>query len=140
MADQAEYDSLVNQRKNARARRDACQRRINEYDYLLGRLRPAKESIADLKKDFKKNKKADEKLYDKKHDWEGSTYNSFKSKMGTLMSENESYYKYSLDHVLDSLNNEITRIENLRLKEYGLLGEIGSWINSLSNKIENFWN
>ncbi len=140
MSDNAEYDKLVSQKRSAQSRYNSCQSRIDNCNYLLRRLRKAKESISDLKKSFKDNKKLDEKLRKEKCDWEGFTYDSFKSKMSTLIDTNDDYFKGSIDKVLDSLNNEITRIENKRMSEYGLLGELGSWINSLANKIENFFN
>lgn len=140
MSDNAEYNNLVNQKRSAQLRYNSCQSRIENCDYLLRRLRRAKESISDLKKSFKSNMKQDEKLRKEKCDWEGSTYDSFQSKMSTLIAINDDYYKDSIDWVLDSLDNEITRIENKRMSEYGLLGELGAWINNLANKIENFFN
>lgn len=140
MSGNIEYDRLVSQKSNAQSQYDACSSRIENCDYLLRRLRKAKESIAELKESFKANKKLDKKLYEESPDWKGSTYASFSSKMSSLVIENDDYYKNSIDHVLDSLNNEITRMENQRMSEYGLLGRLGSWINSLANKIENFFN
>ena len=139
MSSNAEYDNLVRQKDSAQSQYNACSSRIEECDYLLRRLRPAKEAIVDLKSAFKSNKKVDKKIYNDKHEWEGSTYDSFKSKMSYALETDEIYFD-SIDSVLDALNNEITRVENERMKEYGLLGEIGSWINSLANKIENFFN
>lgn len=140
MSNNAEYDNLISQKSSAQSQYNACSSRIEDCDYLLRRLRLAKESIVELKKDFRGNKELDKNLHEEKHDWKGSTYNSFSSKMSTLIDTNDSYYRDSIDHVLDSLNNEITQIENQRLGECGLLGKLGSLINSLANKIENFFN
>lgn len=140
MSNNAEYDSLISQKSSAQSQYNACSLRIENCDYLLRRLRLAKESIVELKEAFKSNKKLDKNLREERRDWKGSTNNSFSTKMSTLIDANDSYYKDSIDHILDSLNNEITRIENQRMSEYGLLGRIGSWINSLANKIENFFN
>lgn len=140
MSDNADYNKLINQKSNAQARYNSCKSRIENCDYLLSRLRPAKESIKELKFAFKKTKKADKVLCGGKYSWRGSTYDEFDLKMMDLMHTNDAYYIGSIDYVLDSINNEITRIENQRLSEYGLLGQLGSWINSLSNQIENFFN
>lgn len=140
MSNNAEYDNLVREKSNAQSQYNTCSSRIENCDYLLRRLRPAKESIAELKEAFKNNKKLDQNMSEENHEWKGSTYNSFNSKMNTLIDVNDRYYKNSIDHILDSLNNEITRIENQRMSEYGLLGKLGSWINSLQNEIENFFN
>ncbi len=135
-----EYNNLVSQKRSAQSQYSSCETRIENYDYLLRRLRSAKESIADLKDAFKDIKKSDKKTYEEKHDWKGTTHSTFGSKVSSLNTENENYYKNSIDYVLDSINNEITRLENERMNEYGLLGRLGSWINSLANKIENFFN
>lgn len=139
MSSNAEYDNLVRQKDSAQSQYNDCSSRIEECDYLLRRLRPAKDAIVDLKAAFKSNKEVDNQIFKDKHAWEGSTYNSFQSRMSYALDTNDIYFS-SIDHVLDSLNTEITRVENLRMKEYGILGEIGSWINSLANQIENFFN
>lgn len=140
MSNNAEYDSLVSQKSSAQSQYNACSSRIENCDYLLGRLRPAKEAIVELKESFKNNKKLDENLLEEEREWKGSTCRMFGMWMTKLIEFNDAYYNDSIDHVLDSLNDEITRIENQRMSEYGLLGRLGSWINSLANKIENFFN
>ena len=40
----------------------------------------------------------------------------------------------------DELNNEITRLQNLRAEEWGILGKLYSVINDLGTKIANFFN
>ena len=140
MSDNAEYDDLVNKKENAQSQYRSCESRIEDCDYLLRRLRSSKEDIAELKEAFKENKKRDKNLRDEKREWCGSTYDDFCSKMSNLIETNDTYYKKTIDHILDSINDEITRVENKRLKEYGLLGQLGSWINSLTNEIENFFN
>ncbi len=138
--DMSQYNSLVRRRNTARNQYNACSNRIEECNYLLRRLRKAKERVAEQKRQFKTIKKEDEKIYKEKYEWEGQNYNSFKVKGDVAVDRNEDYYKNTLDYVLDSINNEITRIENKRMQEYGLLGRLGSTINSLANKIENFFN
>ena len=135
-----EYNNLVNQKKSKQKQYNACEDRIEEYDYLLKRLKAAKETVSAQKSSFSKIKKDDKNTVKEKYKWKGSNYNKFKSKGSSMMDENDTYYNKSIDYVLDSLNNEITRIENLKMDEYGLLGKLGSAINSLANKIENFFN
>lgn len=135
-----EYNSLCRQRDNTRNAYNNSERKIEEYDYLLGRLRPVKNTVSSLKDRYKQIKKDDARLMDKKREWDGQTHSDFQVLGQDVEGSNEYYYKYVLDHVLDSLNDEITRIENLRLKEYGILGQLGAKLNSLVNAIENFFN
>ena len=138
--DKNEYNRLVKEKISKQNQYNSCKARIEENEYLLKRLRSVKETVAEQKKAFKQIKKDDKNTIKDKYSWKGSNYNDFKSKGADLLDEDERYYKHSIDYVLDSLNNEITRIENEILKEYGLLGRLGSAINSLTNKIVNFFN
>ncbi len=140
MSNNAEYDNLVNEKNATQRSYNACENRIEDCDELLRRLRPAKESIEDLKESFKENKKLDKKLKKEKRKWKGSTNDKFITEMESLIEVNDDYFENSLDVVLDAINTEITRIENIRLKEKGLLGRLGASLNSLANKIENFFN
>ncbi len=135
-----EYNRLVRQRRNARSQYNACSDRIENYDYLIRRLKSAKERVAEQKRTFNTINKEDKKIYKKKYEWKGKNYDSFKIKGDVATDFNDDYYKNTLDYVLDSINNEITRLQNERMEEYGLLGQLGSKINSLGTKIENFFN
>lgn len=135
-----EYEELKSQQRTARNRYNASQERIEEYDYLIRRLKKVKEEVKEQKSRFKTLKKADEKILDAKRSWEGQTKKSFATKGESMAAENDYFYKYSLDYVLDALNDEITRLENKRNAEYGVLGNLASLLNSLANKIENFFN
>ena len=110
MADRDEYNKLVSEKRNAQAQYNSCSSRIEDCEERLRRLRKAKEQVAIQKSAFKTIKKSDKTISKEKHKWKGSTYNQFKNKMDTLVLEDESYYKNSLDYVLDAINDEITRI------------------------------
>lgn len=139
MPDQAEYESLKRQRYDAEREYRMRENRIQEYDYLLGRLRPAYRELYQEKHTFKDIWNQDKNLADEKRQWKGSNFDRYQRGANTICDEDRNYHK-SLDYALDALNDEITRIENLRLQEYGILGRLGSWINTLANKIENFFN
>ena len=140
MAQNDEYDSLCKQRDNTRRAYQNSENKIEDYDYLLRRLRNTKNTVSELKDQYKQLKRTDEKLLDAKRSWTGQQYDAFLRKGNNVEGDNNYYYKYVLDYVLDQLNNEITRIENLRLTEYGILGQLGAKLNSLVNAIENFFN
>ena len=140
MADQREYDSLVRQRADAEQQYRQHQRRMEEYEYRLNRLRPVYREVREQKRAFHTIKDEDQDIRKDRRSWEGQQYDRFKSKCASMCDEDDRYYVRSLDYVLDALNDEITRIENLRLQEFGILGRLGSWINTLANKIENFFN
>lgn len=135
-----DYDSLVKEKSDAESKRSAAQRRIDSNNAKLSRLRAAKKIMAAQKDDFDDIQKADKKTIRGSYSWQGSTFKTFQRRGEAVIDENSGYYKHSLDYVLDGINDEITRLENQNINEYGLLGHLGSLINSLANKIENFFN
>lgn len=140
MESNKEYEGLISRHDNARQQYNTSMRRIEEYNYTIRRLKNVKTMISDEKKAFKTLKKADEGILDAKRNWEGQTKTVFLIKGKAMTSENDYYYKKSLDRILDALNDEITMLENKRNREYGILGDLASLINSLVNEIENFFN
>jgi hypothetical protein len=140
MSSDPEYDALLEEQSQTRSDYGACESRIGECDYLLGRLRPVKTEISTIKSEYEKVKKADDDIYGRKSSWKGNTSQTFHSKMLGVTFENNDYYLHTLDFVLDSINNRITEIENQKLQERGLLGRLGAILNSLANKIENYFN
>lgn len=140
MADSAEYNKLVNEKRNAQKQYNACKDRIEDCNYLIQRLKRAKSTLTEQKSNYKSIKQQDSATISKNYKWEGTQYNRFKTLGNSLLDEDNYYYKNEIDRVLDSINDEITRLENQQMKDYGVLGQLGSWINSLGNKIENFFN
>ncbi len=136
-----ERKNLERQASDARAARDACQDRIDDIEETLERLKRVERSVASIKEDFKKNvRDVDKDLRSERLKWKGDTRDHFKDWMDLVHEGNKNYYKNSLDHVHDSLNNEITRLENKLLEEYGIFGKLCGKINSLKNKIKNLLN
>lgn len=141
MGTDSEYASLQAQRRNAQSDYNAAKECIEDCEYKIRRLHKAKTTIVGLKAEFKALKKSDaETITSKGYEWVGQNYKNFQSKGDSLISINESYDTGSLDASLDAVNTEITKLENLRLQEYGLLGKLAAWINSLTNTIDNYFN
>lgn len=141
MSENEEYDQLVNEKDQRQREYDNCVDRIEDCDYLIGRLRAARDTVADLKDQFHREVRYKDKgIKNCEPQWTGSTHTAHQSKMTSLETINEEYYDDTLDYVLDSLNTEITRIKNKRNDEYGFLGWLGDRINNLGNMIENFFN
>lgn len=140
MSDNAEYDSLVSQQKQADDQAKACEKRIEDYDNRIERLKRAVANLPGMKRSFKSTRKAEKALADTGDDWKGETQSRFSQKIDTLETQNDRYYKNTLDYVHDELNNEITRLQNLRAEEWGILGKLYSVINDLGTKIANFFN
>lgn len=140
MSTNDEYNALVSELESVRSEYYAAQKRIDRYEGLLDRLKPIKTEVSKLKSSFNSQVKTPDERGKESNKWEGTQYEGFQYEVEDIEIENKEYYRGSLDHVLDSINDEITRLENLCLNEYGLLGKLGGMINSLANSIENFFN
>jgi len=140
MSKQEEYNQLLRERDETQSAYDSTEAKIEELEYIIKRLKAAKADIVDMKNDYKLIKKANKAIINDDYEWTGSNYDEFLSKGSSLMGEDTYYYKYVLDHVLDSLNDEITDVENKKNDQYGILGDLLSALNSIGNAIENFFN
>lgn len=140
MNENEEYDRLISEQKNLKSNYRACESRIEKCEYLLRRLRPVKEEVAALKREFYAITGDDKKTAGSTGRWKGEKLRSFHDIMANVQGENETYYRNTLDCVLDTLNNRITEIENQYYQEYGMLGQLNAALNSLANMIENLLN
>lgn len=141
MENNSEYENLLSQKYSAESRYNATQNRIEDYEYRIKRLKAARDIVADQKTDFRNVKRSDKGIIDAKQSgWRGQTYQDYCAKGNEMTLENDRYCQNTLDAALDALNNEITLLQNEKLHEYGILGDLASWINSLINKIDNFLN
>ena len=136
-----EYYSLCAQRDSAQASYNSTANRIDACKKKIERLKKTRTVLIQAKKDFSSVNNDDKmEFYKKRNIWKGQTFSDFESAGDDLISENNYYYKHSLDATHDAINDEITRLQNQINNEYGLLGRLASAINSLKNEIRNFFN
>ncbi len=140
MGTNEDYNVLVRERSRLSEEYRACERRIGECDELLKRLRPVKKQLVEIKSDFSSVVDGDQKISEETGSWRGTTFQKFRRQMSDVNAENRYYFNGSLDYALDALNDRITEIENKKAKEFGLLGRLAAAINSLANRIENYFN
>ena len=138
--DPAEYQKVSNEHGAATRQRDACEQRIKDLEYNKERLQKKYDWVSDLKEAFKPEQKQTKKVPDEDHKWKGSTYTDFVDKVDWVISENDIYYKDSLDYAHDQINNKLTEIENKLLEERGLFGRLCAKVNTLWNKLQNWGN
>ena len=110
----SEYDDLVSQRNNTQARYYACQNRIDSIEDRLRRLRPVKRTLSEKKSNFRSLQKDDQNTVEDSYSWKGDNYErTFKTKGGYMVDEDQRFIDGPLDHMLDSINTEITRLESI---------------------------
>ena len=140
MSADEEYNALKRKASKLKNDMNSCKTRIENCDSMLRRLRPVKDELTSIKADFGRVRKTDDNIGKEDSLWKGETLQSFRARMSDVSWENRDYHINTLDYYLDALNDKITEIENRKLKEYGLLGELSASFNWVANKIENFFN
>lgn len=138
-----EYQNLCNQ-KDANARDQASvQETINDLDDQIERLQRAYDDLDDAKEGLKDVRKAIKKLpneYD--DDWEGQVAQEVYDECREDGSIEYFYTRYidEIDTIQDDLNLKLTDLENEKLRQNGILGELVAIGNSLWTRIQNWFN
>jgi len=112
----------------------SAQSRITTIDEQLERLRTAKKSVGEIQK----------KVYYTKYpimhrniqpEWQGKQKDDFTKQWETFSSDYTSF-QTEMNTFYDAICDEITRLENQKIEENGLIGCLQSLKNSLENSIE----
>lgn len=135
----SEISDLRRSRNQKINQKNQCESTINSINIKLSRLESAKYAMGLYKTDAKNQKSAAANVPDGLTPWEGDKKNTYINSANMLESDMEGYYK-SCDRALDAICDAITRLENERSNQYGLLGRLVSAINSLGNEIEKLLN
>ena len=112
----------------------SAQSRITSIDEKLERLRTAKKSVGEIQKKFHDTKK---KIIRKNYQptWQGKQKDDFTKQWESFSSDYTSF-QTEMNTFYDAICDEITRLENQKIEENGLIGCLQSLKNSLENSIE----
>ncbi len=113
---------------------------IREIDKKLDKLIPAEKELSEEKYYIRENFNKMREISEEKLIWIGDTKELFDKLYGNNFSESCFRYMSELDNVHDELNDEITRLENFKYEQNGLLGHLRSKLNSLGNTLSNLLN
>lgn len=112
----------------------SAQSRITIIDAQLERLRTAKKSVGEIQIKVRDTKK---KIIKKNYQptWQGKQKDAFTKQWETFSSDYWSF-QTEMDTFYDAICDEITRLENKKNEENGIIGWCQSQINNLGNSIE----
>ena len=112
----------------------SAQSRITTIDEQLERLRTAKKSVGEIQKKVHDTKK---KIIRKNYQptWQGKQKDDFTKQWESFSSDYTSF-QTEMNTFYDAICDEITRLENQKIEENGLIGCLQSLKNSLENSIE----
>ena len=129
-----QIDSLQRQVNAHSASISSAQSRITTIDEQLERLRTAKKSVGEIQKKVHDTKR---KIIFKnlQPDWQGKQKDAFTKQWETLSSDYTSF-QTEMNTFYDAICDEITRLENQKIEENGIIGWCQSQMNNLGNVIE----
>ena len=112
----------------------SAQSRITTIDAQLERLRTAKKSVGEIQKKVHDTKR---KIIFKnlQPDWQGKQKDAFTKQWETFSSDYTSF-QTEMNTFYDAICDEITRLENQKNEENGIIGWCQSQMNNLGNIIE----
>lgn len=139
MSSNDEYNSLVRQKNGVQDDINRCEDTIEALSKKIEKLKIAKSFLNTAENELKKVKKSSQKTIEAKYAWMGSNYQSFSALGSTSISDNDTYWS-NVDYARDAICDELTRLENERNRQYGILGKLVSLFNSLGNEIEKLVN
>ena len=126
--------SLQNQVNAHYSSISSAQSRITSIDEQLERLRTAKKSVGEIQIKVRDTKK---KIIKKNYQptWQGKQKDVFTKQWETFSSDYWSF-QTEMDTFYDAICDEITRLENKKNEENGIIGWCQSQINNLGNSID----
>lgn len=132
--DYMQIDSLQRQVNAHYASISSAQSRITTIDEKLERLRTAKKSVGEIqKKVYYTKKKIIRKNY--QPTWQGKQKDAFAKQWETFSTEYTNF-QTEMNTFYDAICDEITRLENQKNEENGIIGWCQSQMNNLGNIIE----
>lgn len=132
--DYMQIDSLQRQVNAHSASISSAQSRITTIDEQLERLRTAKKSVGEIQKKVYYTKK---KIISKNYQptWQGKQKDAFAKQWETFSTEYTNF-QTEMNTFYDAICDEITRLENQKNEENGIIGWCQSQMNNLGNIIE----
>lgn len=132
--DYMQIDSLQRQVNAHYASISSAQSRITTIDEQLEHLRTAKKSVGEIqKKVYYTKKKIIRKNY--QPTWQGKQKDAFAKQWETFSTEYTNF-QTEMNTFYDAICDEITRLENQKNEENGIIGWCQSQMNNLGNIIE----
>lgn len=132
--------SIRAQISSAESQIDGCNAYIAELQEKIARLKEVKPIVSGVKNNLLN---AEMELNGKiamQERWRGDNKIAYdEAACDKIFVPYEKYYD-GVDDILDSINDEITRMENEIYEQQGLIGRLRAWCNSLWNELANLFN
>lgn len=139
-----EYQNLCSEKSAKESEASSVESTISSLDGQIEAMQAAYDSIDDAKESIKDIRKYIRNLPDDYDDsWKGSFADTIYTdcrKDGTRVDYYYTRYIDLIDDIQDDLNWKLTELENERLRQETILGDLWAAINSLATRIQNWFN
>ncbi len=140
---QREYDGLCSQKRQNDSEQADVQSTINDLESKITQMQAAYDNLDEAKEGLKSIRNAIgcwPGFYEGV--WKGDVATDIYNACKKDGYHEASYTQYidKIDEIQDALNLKLTELENEKLRQNGILGELIAWGNSLWTKIQNFFN
>lgn len=136
---QVKINSLNRKKTSIQNQINSTQTEIDNINQKITRLQNAYKKFADLKRQANTQKGKANNITNKHYNWKGKKHNKFKTN-GNLLVDEYKQYVNSIDHIMDSINYEITHLKNSIDDQWGLIGYLRKQVRNLSTQIKNLLN
>ena len=139
----AERNAAIKEKAGYERQKKNHQATYDKNDAKIKRLRSAKKELKAIKTRLEERAKKQKNTAedgDTYYEWSGKKFQDAYDMFAVTTPEEYEYYIKRVDIVLDAIVDAETTLENENLRLYGIIGQLGSWINSLASKIEKLWN
>lgn len=130
-------NKLYSEIRSAEANIKDYENKNTKIQQKIRQLRNAKKEIKEFRKDVNSQRKRINKMSKGLKGWKGSNYNVYKIKIDGQLIEGYKTYNNGLNDVLDSIDDEISRLRNESYRLDGNMESLRVRVNWLYREIEN---
>lgn len=125
---------------SAESQIDGCNAYIEQLQEKIERLKKVKPAVSEIKSEVYSREMEVHQGIMAQICWVGENKRGYDAIAEQQLFPSYKAYYDGVDEILDSINDEITRMENEIYEQQGIIGKLRSWINSLWNELCNFFN
>lgn len=140
---QRELAAAQSQKSSYESQKAAQEQKIEANKEKIKRLQEAKRALGDIKDSLEEAAKKQKKTAENEetyYEWSGEKKDGIMDHYAEVVPSEYTIYINRVDIVLDEIVAKETALENENLEAWGIIGQLGSWINSLIGKIEQLCN
>ena len=135
----SDKESLNREIRNKRNKIDSLNARNDKLGDQLDRLRQARTQIKKAKDDYRSISKTVKGKVKEKREWKGERCDEGRSDMDSLIAQDDAAIR-SIDQALDTIEMDISRVENELIGNKTMIQQLVTSVNSLRHRLKTIDN